>query len=322
MMAVIPLVSLTDRRPARRIFLASSALSALCCFGIALCDGLFPALGLRAVAGIALAGMYMPGCRRSRKVSRARCAHALQRGIRVRLPSEHHFHSSSAGSEHSSAGAAHLFLPASSVPRVSSSRGPHCREPIIHRLPMRSCARSSISGRFNNRDVLVLIFGYAAAIWGAAGLRQWIVVFLAFCAANQAVVPAQTSIILAIGALISFLGVPAGLLGNELSIRYGLRNIATACFRAVGTRRRPLRLHGDAALYRHLDAWLSSLALLCRATTPISLRVSSPSPPRGIEAQRSAFIPASGLAPGSSVPSYSASRSINSAGQSSSPPGS
>ena len=35
---------------------------------------------------------------------------------------------------------------------------------------------------------------------------------------------------LAVGALISFLGVPVGLLGNELSIRYGLRNVATLVF--------------------------------------------------------------------------------------------
>jgi MFS transporter len=81
-----------------------------------------------------------------------------------------------------------------------------------------------------NRDALVLIFGYAAAIWGSAGLRQWIVVFLAFCAADQAGVSPQAWIMLAVGALISFLGVPAGLLGNELSIRYGLRNIATLVF--------------------------------------------------------------------------------------------
>ena len=81
-----------------------------------------------------------------------------------------------------------------------------------------------------NRDALVLIFGYAAAIWGSVGLRQWIVVFLAFCAADQAGAPAQAWIMLAVGALISLLGVPAGLLGNELSIRYGLRNIATLVF--------------------------------------------------------------------------------------------
>jgi predicted MFS family arabinose efflux permease len=61
MLAVVPLVSLTDRQPARHIYLASSALSALSCFGIAMCDSLLPALGFRAVAGIALAGMYMPG---------------------------------------------------------------------------------------------------------------------------------------------------------------------------------------------------------------------------------------------------------------------
>src|SRR6516225_5208008 len=36
MLAVIPLVSLTDRRPARQLYLASSVLSALSCFGMAL----------------------------------------------------------------------------------------------------------------------------------------------------------------------------------------------------------------------------------------------------------------------------------------------
>src|SRR5215470_14118125 len=38
MIAVIPLVSLTDRRPARQIYLASGALGMLSCFGMALCD--------------------------------------------------------------------------------------------------------------------------------------------------------------------------------------------------------------------------------------------------------------------------------------------
>jgi len=64
MLAVIPLVSLTDRRPARQLYLASSVLSALSCLGMALCDSLLPALGFRALAGIAMAGMYMPGCGR------------------------------------------------------------------------------------------------------------------------------------------------------------------------------------------------------------------------------------------------------------------
>lgn len=61
MVAVVPLVGLTDRQPARRIYLAPSVLSALSSFGVALCDSLLPALAFRAVAGIAMAGMYMPG---------------------------------------------------------------------------------------------------------------------------------------------------------------------------------------------------------------------------------------------------------------------
>jgi len=63
MVGVLPLVALTDRIPARTIFLACSALSALSSFGIALSDGLPPALVWRGVGGIALAGMYMPGLR-------------------------------------------------------------------------------------------------------------------------------------------------------------------------------------------------------------------------------------------------------------------
>jgi len=63
MLGVLPLVSLTDRMPARTIFLASSALSALSSLAVALSDGLLPALGWRAITGIALAGMYMPGLR-------------------------------------------------------------------------------------------------------------------------------------------------------------------------------------------------------------------------------------------------------------------
>ena len=40
-----------------------------------------------------------------------------------------------------------------------------------------------------NRDALALIAGYAATIWGTAGIRQWIVVFLAFSAQGKRVPP-------------------------------------------------------------------------------------------------------------------------------------
>jgi MFS family permease len=80
-----------------------------------------------------------------------------------------------------------------------------------------------------NRDALALIAGYAATIWGTAGLRQWIVVFLAFCAAGQAGAVQGWSMMWA-GALIGLLGVPAGLLGNELALRVGFRMTAMGVF--------------------------------------------------------------------------------------------
>src|SRR4051794_27910608 len=54
MVAVLPLVALTDRLPSRTIFLASSILNALACFGISFSDGLLSALIWRTVSGIAV----------------------------------------------------------------------------------------------------------------------------------------------------------------------------------------------------------------------------------------------------------------------------
>ena len=228
MLAVIPLVSLTDRWPARNISLASGALNALSCFGMALCDSLLPALGFRAAAGIATAGMYMPGLRA--------LTHGVEGTIRARIAA---WYTSSftigaslsflfgrvgtflgwraAFAVAGMLGAAGVLITWAALPRGASGDDAD-PQPLLTFRPVLA-----------NRDALALIVGYAAAIWGCVGLRQWIVVFLSFCAGDQGY-GLQASIILVVGALISFLGVPAGLIGNELSIRFGLRNIATLVF--------------------------------------------------------------------------------------------
>ena len=229
MLAVIPLVNLTDRWPARRIYLASSTLSALSCFGIALCDSLLPALGFRGLAGIAMAGMYMPGLQA--------LTHGVEGTVRARIAGWY-TSSFTIGASLSflfgrigtllgwrsafvvtgMLGTASVLIAWGALPQGDSGREQDTRPPLVFRPVLA------------NRDALLLIIGYAAVIWGCVGLRQWIVVFLTFCAGDQAAVPAQAWIILIVGALISFLGVPAGLIGNELSIRYGLRNIASLVF--------------------------------------------------------------------------------------------
>jgi len=229
MLAVIPLVGATDRWSARHIYLASSTLSALSCFGIALCDSLLPALAFRALAGIAMAGMYMPGLQALTQglggTVRARIAAWYTSSFTIGASLSFLFGRvgtllgwRGAFAAASILGVAGVLIAWAALPRedAASDADP---QPLLDFRPVLA-----------NRDALILIAGYAATIWGCVGLRQWIVVFLTFCAGDQAAVPAQVWVILVVGALISFLGVPAGLLGNELSIRYGLRAIATLVF--------------------------------------------------------------------------------------------
>jgi predicted MFS family arabinose efflux permease len=232
MVAVLPLVALTDRMPARTIFLVSSALNALSCFGIAFSDGLLPALIWRAVSGIAVAGMYMPGLRALTDgmagATRARAAAWYTSSFT--LGSSLSFLLGQAGlvwNWHGAfvvsgaLGVIGVLLAWTALPRMNTEppaerpRG----VPNFHRV-------------LGNRDVLVLTLGYTATIWGTAGLRQWIVVFLTFCAAKQGGGATEGWIMLVTGSLVGLLGVPAGLYGNELSLRLGLRTTAMGVFLA------------------------------------------------------------------------------------------
>ena len=230
MAGVLPLVALTDCIPARTIFLACSALSALSCFGIALSDGLLPALVWRALGGIALAGMYMPGLRALTDAMtgprRARAAAWYTSSFT--LGSSLSFLLGQAGLLWDWHGA---FLVSGALGGVGVLLAwaalPHGN---AETPPERAWTMPDFRPAFRNRDVLVLIVGYAATIWGTTGLRQWIVVFLAFCVTSHGGDAAQGWNMLAIGALIGLLGVPAGLCGNELSLRLGLRATAMGVF--------------------------------------------------------------------------------------------
>jgi predicted MFS family arabinose efflux permease len=241
MLGVLPLVGLTDHLPARVIYLASGALNALSCFGIALSDGLPSALLCRAVAGVALAGMYMPGLRaltdgvegsrRARVAAAYTSAFTVGASLsfllgRIGLLWGWRITFILAGIV-ASAGIAVAWA---TLPKADAAAAdPQGGGPRSRNSTAAGSFRSALDIRpvLGHRDALVLIFGYAVAIWGSAGLRQWIVVFLAVCAGD---VLDQGWGGLAVGALINFLGVPAGLAGNELSLRFGLRRSAIVVF--------------------------------------------------------------------------------------------
>jgi predicted MFS family arabinose efflux permease len=251
MLGVVPLVAATDRIPVRTVYLACAALSVISSFGLALSDTLAPALLFRALTGLGLAGMYMPGLRAltdgTEGVRRARVAALYTSAFTVGTALS--FLLGRAGilwgwraafmvaSIMSLGGLviAWAMLPRQAVP---AARGQGL-------LPLRAVLR--------NRNAVILIAAYTATIWGAVGLRQWIVVFLGFCAGD----PTRTDwSMLAVAAVINLLGVPAGLWGNELAIRFGLRFTAISVFVATAI---VTGLLGLAALLPFL---LASLAVL------------------------------------------------------------
>ena len=231
MAGVLPLVTLTDRVPARTIYLASGALSALSCVGIALSDGLPAALFWRAVAGLALAGMYMPGLRAlTDGMTAARRARAA-----AWYTSSFTFGSSlsfllgqagvlwgwrAAFVVAGGFGAIGVLLAWVALPRTQANRS----------APPARSAATDFRAVFRNLPALLLIIGYAATIWGTVGLRQWIVLFLAFCLASHGSDATQDWSMLTIGAVIGLLGAPAGLFGNEAALRLGMRATATGVF--------------------------------------------------------------------------------------------
>ena len=248
MAAVIPLVSLTDRRPARQLYLASSVLSALSCFGMALFDSLLPALGFRGLAGIAMAGMYMPGLRalthRVEGETRARIAAWYTSSFTIGASLSFLFGRVGTLLGWRSAfviagmlGAAGVLIAWAALPRGDSG-GEKEPQPLLDFRPVLA-----------NRDVPALMVGYAAAIWGCVGLRQWIVVFLTFSAGDKAAFPAQAWIILLVGAVINFRR------ARRPHRRRALDPLRPAHHRHPGLRAlggywRLVRLHGDAALHR------------------------------------------------------------------------
>jgi predicted MFS family arabinose efflux permease len=233
MLGVLPLVSLTDRIPSRSIYLASSALNALSCFGGALSSGLAPALVFRAAGGIAIAGMYMPGLRaltdgvQGRRRARIAAFYISSFTIGVSLS----FLIGHIGLLWGWRGA---FIFAGMLGAAGLAIAWMALPQSRNTLPKQIRPKIAFGPAFRNRDALVLTFAYAAAIWGSAGLRQWIVAFLTFCATDAGGGADQAWSILMTGAVINLLGVPAALLGNELSIRFGLKNVAMMVFLVSG----------------------------------------------------------------------------------------
>lgn len=227
--AVPILAGLTDRMDARRVYMASAALGAIALAGFALlANGFWSALILRALAGIALAGTYMPGLKmltdrveagnQSRMIAFYTASFGLGSSLSIWMAGavaefalwRWAFATAALGSLAALATVALTVAPHAPMARASAS--------VARFLDFRPV--------FRNRAAMAYVLAYGAHCWELLGFRAWFVAFLTFSATLQT--PSATIwSATATAAVINLLGVPASILGNEMAVRFGRRRTAS-----------------------------------------------------------------------------------------------
>jgi len=223
MLAVPMLTALTDRFDARGILLVGSTVSGLgtIAFGL-FADDLLSASVLWAIAGAGFGGAYMPGLKALTNrlppgdVSRSVTLYTSSFSIGVGLS----FLVSQIIAETYGWRAAFIVTGIAPLAMVivSFMLAPFKPKPSPgHPLDFRPV--------FRNRAALGYILGYGAHCFELYGMRTWIVAFWTFVAAGQ-----SDHVLLgpvAVSVLVTILSLPASVLGNEASIRFGRHRAIT-----------------------------------------------------------------------------------------------
>lgn len=226
-LAVPALVGMTDRIDSRAIYLMGAALGVISGCGFAwLARGFWSAMLFRALAGMALAGTYMPGLRilteRLRGTARIRSVpyYTAAFGVGASLS----FFLSGAMAQHygwpgafwasalGSVAAALLMLVAASD--IPVEREPKAANNGRHPLDFRPV--------LTNRDALVYVLAYGGHSWELFGFRAWLPAYLLFAWTHFGG-GAAGSWITNWATVITVTSLPASIMGAEFAIR-GSRN--------------------------------------------------------------------------------------------------
>jgi MFS family permease len=220
--AVPMLVGLTDRMDARRIYVGSAFLMALANLGFAaLADGFWSAMGLRALAGVAVAGTYMPGLKlltdhidpAHQSRSLAFYVSCFSLGVALSYPLTGviadlaHWTTAFAA-----AGVAALAAIAIVLAAIPASPPANHADNLVSLFDYRPVLR--------NRQSLAFSLCYAFHSWELFGFRAWIVAFLVFTETRHGAVNDLFGPTIMAG-LITAMATPVSILGNEIAMRFG-----------------------------------------------------------------------------------------------------
>ena len=214
------LVTLTDRILPKRIYVFSGIVGFTSCFGFTFfADGLWSGVLYRALAGVGVAGTYMPALkaladsleepRRSRAAGYYTSVYAIGTALSVL----------SGGLVADWAGWRWSFAVAGMCIAVGVLLGwAILPDGKVNAAPHASQI-SSFRRVFRNRPALVNIASYFGHLWEVFSNRVWIVTFLVFAEASQ---PGEFIVSTTwVATFVALAGVPASMLGGELSIRHG-----------------------------------------------------------------------------------------------------
>jgi len=219
------LVSLTDRVDARLIYVASAGVTALSSFGFALvAEGFWSALALRALAGVGLAGTYMPGLRvlvdRYRGRAEARAIGFYTASFSLGTSLSFLAVGLLAGLfgwrwAFASAGVLALAAVVLVVATLPATR-PHAPPERARLLDFRPVLR--------NRPAMGYVLAYGLHTGELFALRSWLVAFLAFSAVLTGADPGLLTPT-AVATLSGLVAMAASIGGNEVAERYGSRRV-------------------------------------------------------------------------------------------------
>ena len=234
-LAVPVLVALTDRLPARRVYLVGAGLTALSHLGFAtLADGFWSALLLRALAGVGWAGAYMPGLKaiadrlEGAAQSRAVSWHAAGVGIAGAISFAvagviDAMDGPRAAFLFGAIAAATAFVIAAVAMRATPA--PHARASTAHAL-------LDFRPVFRNRRAMAWIVGYTVHTWELAALRAWAVTFLTATAARLGSTPwlPGPTVLFTLAGLA---GIVVSVTGNETAQRIGRSRVVVLAMSAA-----------------------------------------------------------------------------------------
>lgn len=210
LVAVPVLVSLTDRIPARHVYVCACAALVGGALVFARAAGPAGAMAGQALLGAGLAGTYMPGLkelsdrtagpRQSRSIAFYTSTFGIGNSLSLWM----------AGTLQSHMGWRTAFLAAAAGPIAAAAL---IQVGLPHRPfePSTAARRGLFRAVLRDRRITGYVIGYAAHCWELFAVRSWLVAFLSFAAAGASLSGPT------IAAILNLLGPPASISGNEIA---------------------------------------------------------------------------------------------------------